>query len=402
MTTTSQKYVQAVDASPSQVYRSFTNATALREWLCDTATINPRPGGHFFLAWSSGYYACGEFIKLLADKEIQLIWEGRDDPAATKVRVLISSLDNGMTTFSLEHLDLNENAEWAAAFKDISNGWSKGILNLVSVLENGPDLRIVNRPMLGVTFGDFDQHRAASLGVPLSEGLRVENVVDGMGAQSAGLQRNDVIFSLNGKSTPDYAAVVSALETHQAGDQVELGLYRGSEKKKIKIELSRRPIPEVPATAAGLAEAVRKNSTEGIQRLSHLLRALKEAEADFHSKPDEWSVKEILAHLIHGERDNQSFIQDLVFSQERMADGFSDNLAARVRATVSAYPTIANLLSELQASQAETISLVQNLPDELVAMKGSFWRIGYRLLENTYHFQEHEAQIAAVLGVARR
>jgi uncharacterized protein YndB with AHSA1/START domain len=37
------------------VYRAFTNSTALREWLCDTATVSPRLGGGF-TAWNGYAY----------------------------------------------------------------------------------------------------------------------------------------------------------------------------------------------------------------------------------------------------------------------------------------------------------------------------------------------------------
>ena len=30
---------------PAEVFRAFSNATVLREWLCDVATVNPREGG---------------------------------------------------------------------------------------------------------------------------------------------------------------------------------------------------------------------------------------------------------------------------------------------------------------------------------------------------------------------
>lgn len=398
---TSLKYAQTVNASPALVFRAFTNATALREWVSDTASVDPRPGGRFFLAWNSGYYASGEFTKVLPNKEINFIWEGRDDPNSTKVKIIISSLDNGMTSFTLEHLDLQEDAEWASTLKEISEGWGKGIRNLVSILEDGPDLRMINRPMLGVTFGDFDPKKAAELNVPVSDGLCIESVVDQMGAQAAGLHRNDIIISLNGKPVRDYPTIVAILEKQQAGDKVEIGFYRGSEKKKTKMELSRRPVPDIPMTAAGLSEAIRKNNAEDMLRLTKLLETVHDTEASFYPGTEEWNIKENLAHLIHTERDNQSFIQDLVFSQERVADSMAGNLTARLRATVSAYPSLESLMAELKACQVETVSLIAYLPDEYVAVKGSFWRMGYQLLENSFHTREHESQIAAVLGSVR-
>ncbi len=60
------KYVQTIRTSPAQVYRSFTNAAALRVLLCDTASVAPRPIGRSCIAWNSGYYASGEYTKVQA------------------------------------------------------------------------------------------------------------------------------------------------------------------------------------------------------------------------------------------------------------------------------------------------------------------------------------------------
>ena len=39
------KFETYIPARPEQVFYAFTNASALREWLCDLATVDPRPGG---------------------------------------------------------------------------------------------------------------------------------------------------------------------------------------------------------------------------------------------------------------------------------------------------------------------------------------------------------------------
>jgi hypothetical protein len=38
---------KSINASPSQIYYAFTNSTALREWMCDFATTDPKAGGRF-------------------------------------------------------------------------------------------------------------------------------------------------------------------------------------------------------------------------------------------------------------------------------------------------------------------------------------------------------------------
>ena len=400
--TTSLKFVQTINAPASQVYRAFTNATALREWLCDTATVEPKIGGRIFFAWNSGYYASGEFVKLLADREVTFIWSGRDDPAPTNVAVHINSLDSGATTLSLEHSGLESNPQWAKATDEISRGWNSGLKNLISVLEDGPDLRIINRPMMGVMFGDFNKKRAEELGVPVNEGLRLEGVVDGMGAQKSGLTKNDVIVALGGKPTPDFASITNILQGLEAGNHVELTIYRGGEKKRLSMELSRRPLPEIPPTAKAVGEALKKLYAQTDDEVKKALKGVSDVEASFKLKPDEWSVKEVLAHLIHGERDTHSYLGELVYSQERVADGFADNLPARISATVAVYQTLDALLEEFFRCEMETVYIISNLPAEFNANKPSFWRMAFNALQFPIHTREHLQQMKTSIEAARK
>jgi uncharacterized protein YndB with AHSA1/START domain len=64
MANVSLKFERKVAAPVEEVYRAFTNAMALREWLCIIATVDPHVGGHFYLAWNSGFFCAGEFVSL--------------------------------------------------------------------------------------------------------------------------------------------------------------------------------------------------------------------------------------------------------------------------------------------------------------------------------------------------
>ena len=69
-------FEQTVQAPIDQVYRAFTNATALREWLCDTATVDARPGGRVYLAWISNYFAAGVYTQLEPNALVAFTWAG--------------------------------------------------------------------------------------------------------------------------------------------------------------------------------------------------------------------------------------------------------------------------------------------------------------------------------------
>jgi hypothetical protein len=78
----------------------------------------------------------------------------------------------------------------------------------------------------------------------------------------------------------------------------------------------------------------------------------------------------------------------------------SANLPSRLRAILGAFPSVSALLDELRLNQAETVTLVANLPPEFSARKGSYWRLGVSLLSASLHFQEHVQHIRALLAAA--
>ena len=166
--------------------------------------------------------------------------------------------------------------------------------------------------------------------------------------------------------------------------------------------LSRRPLPQIPETAEGLEQAVRQIYNEGDRELAACFEGVTEPEASRPPAPGEWSAKEALAHLIHGERDTQSWIDDLVSGHERWVDDLGGNPHARVHATVSLYPTAEALRAELQRAEAETLALLAALPPEFVARKGSYWRLAHNFLQGISHTVEHAAQIRASIQAARK
>ena len=89
------KLEKIIQATPAEVFPYFTNSTALRDWLCDLATTDPRVGGRMYLWWTGDYYSSGEFLKLEQDKLVSLIWFGRGEPHATQVDVTFKSKKAG-------------------------------------------------------------------------------------------------------------------------------------------------------------------------------------------------------------------------------------------------------------------------------------------------------------------
>jgi uncharacterized protein YndB with AHSA1/START domain len=389
-----------IPASPAQVYYAFTNASALREWLCDLATVDPRPGGRLYLYWNSGYYSSGEYTALDAEKSLAFLWCGRGDPGRSRVSIVIEPQERG-TRLRLAHTLPDEGGEWEKVVGEIDKGWRDSLENLASVLETGQDLRYINRPMSGITLSDFNAELASKLGVPVVQGLRIDGVVEGMGAQAAGLQSNDVIVRIDGQPTTNFFAIPTLLAGKRAGDHIQVEFYRGPELKAVTMELSRRPLPEIPPTPAALAAVVEANRARCIALLDETFAGVSDAQADRRPAEGEWSAKEVLAHLIHGERFAQFDLVDRVTGYERWADDWGGNLDIQVQATVAAYPTLAELLDELKRAYKETIALITRLPQSFVERRGSYWQVAHAYVQEDTHLDGHIEQIRAALQAAQ-
>ena len=66
-------------------YRAFTNATSLREWLCDVATVEPHLNGRMYMWWRGDFYSSGHFLELDENKKVKFRWFSNTDPAPHEV-----------------------------------------------------------------------------------------------------------------------------------------------------------------------------------------------------------------------------------------------------------------------------------------------------------------------------
>jgi len=390
----------AVNAPAAQAYRAFTNATALREWLCDVATVEAHPRGRMYLWWNGDFYSSGYFLDLDENKQARFRWYSSTDPAPTEVEVRFQPQDDG-TRVRMDH-SVPDDPAWARIAEGFRQNWQDSLENLKSVLETGLDLRIANRPLVGIAINDFSTEIAARLGVPVTEGMRLSGVVDGLGAQAAGLQTDDVIVDVDGhKIGNDFGSFVVAIQGKKGGERINLEFYRGPEKKTVSMQLSKRPMPDVPFDPTELAKRGRAVAHPRLEAIEQALSGHSDAEACARPQPEEWSALEVVAHLIHNERTTQDYIASLVTGEERVSDGGGANVDARVRATLATYPTIHEMLGELRRSVEETLLLTEMLPEEFAANRGSFYRVGQAVLQADIHFDGHLPQLKAALEAAK-
>ncbi len=392
---TFQKFLKA---PPAEVFHALTNSTRLREWMCDLATTDPKVDGRVYFAWFPGFYGAGHFTALEPEKTVAYTWFGRDEITSTLVTYTLTAQEAG-TLVTLVHSGLGEGEDWERIRTNFQYSWQSALENLASIMDTGQDLRIIRRPMLGILINDFNPEIAKKMGLPISEGIRLGGVVDGMGAQAAGLQADDVIVRMGKFETKEVGTLGYIIGAYKAGDLVEVEFYRNGEKKSIQMKLSARPMPEIPPTPQDLSKIVLESYTRIWADLSDLFASVSETAASRKPSPGEWSAKEVLAHLIHTERGFQTFIQDIVGSYEPLYDDGA-NLPARTAATLQVFPSIKDLLDELYCLLDETVALVSNIPPEFTSRKSSYWRLGYQLTQVSIHIDSHLEQIKTALLVS--
>ncbi|MBL8063188.1 MAG: SRPBCC domain-containing protein [Anaerolineales bacterium] len=381
-------------------YRAFINSTSLREWLCDVATVAPHPHGRMYLWWIGDFYSSGHYLELDENKCVKFRWFSNIDPVPTEVTVTFTEKDGGVQV-RMDHV-VPDDESWKKLAEGFRENWADSLRNLKSVLETGIDLRIAERPMLGIVPGDFSAEQATALGVPVREGLRLDGLVDGMGAQRAGLQKDDVLVGMAGKPiTSDFNTLPQAIAGKKGGDTIEVIFYRGAEKKTVKMELSKRPMPDVPFDPAELAKRARQMIEPALADLEKCFEGFSDEQAMKRPALNEWSALEIVAHLIHGERFNMTFLTGLIDGYEPTTDGFGSNINAQVEATVKVNPSIQLMLAELRRSVEEVLTYTALIPSEFTANKGSYYRYGSGLLQPNFHIIAHMQQVKDTLAAAK-
>ena len=100
------------------------------------------------------------------------------------------------------------------------------------IIENG---YVSGRPTLGLTCESLSMFYRYYYGLP--EGMYVTEVIPGGPAARLGINAGDIIISLDGVQTTSIEELNSALYAHEAGDNVQIIIYRGGEKYSSSITL---------------------------------------------------------------------------------------------------------------------------------------------------------------------
>ena len=135
-----------IDASPETVFAFFTEPEKLTRWLCDEATVDPRPGGVNHQTHPGDednpdgpYYMRGKFVEVSPPSRVVFTWgyENPDigvRPGSSTVEVTLEP-DGAGTHLQLVHRDLPK-PERAGS----DRGWDKMLARLAIAVTGGdPD-----------------------------------------------------------------------------------------------------------------------------------------------------------------------------------------------------------------------------------------------------------------------
>ncbi|MFU8826019.1 MAG: SRPBCC domain-containing protein [Brevefilum sp.] len=399
-----QIFEQQITAPAELIYRAFTSAVGYREWLCDVSSTNPTEGGWIYLAWNKGYFASGAFTQLIPDKAISFTWIGNGEPGWSQVDVVIVPVDTETCNVVLRHSGFGQTTAWEAAKDEISRGWVKGLENLKSTLEGGKDLRVMNRPLIGIFPYPLDNYSETELkkfGFPVDYGVVVSNVVPNYGADKAGLRSDDLIVSVNGNKIDNIRTVFGILSDYAPGDQLIIEAYRGPELMTFNVDTTPQLAQALPGSPEALAREIQEDSTQLLDTLDKVLADVTDAEASYSPGPEKWSVKETLVHFILHERNLQTWINDLAYDAAAICDVNPGHCLFRIRATLTTYPTMDELMAELRRTYKETVATVAFLEPSFTERKASYWRVGFEMLEKYLPYQEHIRHMEEMIKSAR-
>jgi uncharacterized protein YndB with AHSA1/START domain len=380
-----------VTAPVTEVFHMLTNSTALREWLADSALSDPRPGGRIYLGWNDGSQMAGAFRRVDPGRGLSFTWQ---EPRARPTRVKLTWKEVGaVTRIRVRHSGFKATQKARAR----QAAWRRGLENLASVMATGEDLRLTRRPLLGIFPDDVVRNPDGS-----PRGLRISNVVEGLGAAAAGLAGGDVITGMAGAEIGAYADLVAALNPHRAGDEVEVSFLRGDEEHQVRMLLSGRKLGDIKTSADELAAQLAGIQDDFLRALASVLEGVTESDGWFRLAEGEWSIKEILAHLINGEGDQHSYLVEAFAGVEPYYDGDLANSHWRTRVTAGAYPDLAAMVESCRRLMAETVELIRSMPPEAERRRSTFWRFAYNFSESGEHLHEHLDQIRGLVSAARQ
>lgn len=381
----------SIAATPGAVASAIASPHGLAVWLCNEARSDKRADGLLLVEWWDGKRLVGRWTSYEPPSE--LAWRWRDDVSGEESTVAFAMVEGGEGT----DLTLTVAGVPAADADPAAALWRQRLADLKMYVETGINARDSRRAMLGITFEPLDEELVRRHEIPVTEGVWVSGVVDDGGAKEAGLQRGDVIVALDDTDVAGFPDLSGFLGERQAGDKIDVRFLRAGEAQTAAVT-TRPPVrPDFPSDVVGLRDYLGSTYAAMISDLRGLLSSATEAEAEHKPDADDWSIKEVMAHLILGEK----FGQDWMSREIADAPPMSWPIGVEpLRMPIVAALPLTVLLDRFETEISETRGFC------LAALDGELTppirqALGGSAHFSRMHFDEHMAQIKSNLESAR-
>jgi uncharacterized protein YndB with AHSA1/START domain len=125
-----------IDASPATVFRYFTDAERMCQWMGVAAELDAQPGGTFRVDVNGRNVTTGTYLEIVPAEKVVFTWgwegDGSVPPGSTTVEVVLAPDGDG-TLLRLRHHDLPDDA--AATLH--TSGWTHYTARLQIVASGG-------------------------------------------------------------------------------------------------------------------------------------------------------------------------------------------------------------------------------------------------------------------------
>ena len=130
-------------------------------------------------------------------------------------------------------------------------------INLASnILQSLIETGTVSRGFLGVSIQDMDTELASEFDLDDNRGALIVQVSPDSPAEEAGLERGDVLVSVNGRSVASTAELRLLISQSTPGSDVAIGYIRGGEKREASVTLGKLDEETVAAGPAARQEVI--------------------------------------------------------------------------------------------------------------------------------------------------
>lgn len=119
-------------------------------------------------------------------------------------------------------------------------GFAIPINSTTDVINQLIEFKTVKRPYIGISGQGIDSSITEIYGLPA--GVSVKEVEEGSPAETAGIEKGDIIIKIEGKEISTVTELNKIKYTYKIGDTITLTILRNGQEKELKLTLGEEPI----------------------------------------------------------------------------------------------------------------------------------------------------------------